>query len=105
MAGERHMTRNHDRIRRWAEERDGKPATVASTRQEEDPGLIRLDFPGYAGDESLEEISWDEWFQKFDERDLVLLYQDTLADGGTSSFNKLIDRQTAEQDRSADWVD
>jgi hypothetical protein len=37
--------------------------------------MIRLDFPGYGGEESLEEISWDEWFDKFDERNLALLVQ------------------------------
>lgn len=105
MSGERFMTRDHETIRRWVEERGGKPSTVASTRTGDDPGLIRLDFPGYSGEGSLEEISWEEWFRKFDENDLVLLYQETLQDGGESNFNKLISRETAEQNDSAEWVD
>ena len=104
MAGERYMTQDHETIRRWAEERDGKPATVASTHSGDDAGLIRLDFPGYSGEGSLEEISWEEWFRKFDESDLVLLYQETLADGGRSNFNKLVSRETAEENDSAQWV-
>jgi hypothetical protein len=32
MAGERFLTRDHDTIRRWAEERGGKPSTVAGER-------------------------------------------------------------------------
>lgn len=104
MAGERYMTTDHDRIRRWVEERGGKPSTVKSTHTDDDPGLIRLDFPGYSGGDSLEEIAWDEWFQKFDDSDLVLLHQETLASGEQSNFNKLISRSTAEENDSAEWV-
>lgn len=35
---------------------------------------------------------WDDWFPKFDESDLVLLHQETLADGTKSNFNKLTSR-------------
>jgi hypothetical protein len=58
--------------------------------------MIRLDFPGYSGGESLEEISWDEFFEKFDEQGLALLVQDSTARGQKSNFNKLIARETAE---------
>ena len=103
MAGERYLTQDHDRIRQWVEERGGRPATVASTADENDPGLIRLDFP-FGGDEAeLEEISWDRWFEKFDDSDLVLLHQETLKDGTKSNFNKLVSRDTAD-DADAEWV-
>lgn len=104
MAGESFMTTDHDRIREWAEERDGKPSTVKSTHTDDDPGLIRLDFPGYSGGDSLEEIPWDEWFEKFDESELVLLFQETLADGEQSNFHKLISRSTADDEEGAEWV-
>jgi len=58
--------------------------------------MIRLDFPGYTGENSLEEIGWDEWFQKFDESKLALLVQDSTARGQQSNFNKLIGRETAQ---------
>jgi len=58
--------------------------------------MIRLDFPGYSGADSLEEIGWDDWFQKFDEQGRALLYQDTTARGQKSNFNKLVARETAE---------
>lgn len=103
MAGKRYMTTDHDRIRSWVEERGGVPATVSSTRSNGDAGIIRIDFPGYSGEGSLERIGWDQWFQKFDESDLVLLYQETLADGGQSNFNKLISRKTADENDSAMW--
>src|SRR5689334_16665830 len=88
---------DHDEIRRWAEERNAKPACVRRTGGGGDVGMIRLDFPGYSGEGSLEEISWDDWFQKFDESNLALLVQEQTARGQQSNFNKLVSRETAEE--------
>jgi hypothetical protein len=77
----------------WAEARGAKPSTVKGTGKGRDAGIIRLDFPGYSGGNSLEEISWEEWFQKFEESKLALLYQEETADGKKSNFNKLIARE------------
>lgn len=85
-------TTDHDQIRRWAEERGGKPAHVKATGGGDDPGILRIDFPGYSGEDSLEEISWDEWFGKFDDQGLALVYQESTADGEQSNFNKLVSR-------------
>ena len=93
------FTTDHEEIKRWAEERGARPACVRGTGSEGDIGMIRLDFPGYSGSDSLEEISWDEWFEKFDENDLALLYQDQTADGKKSNFNKLVSRSTAEESK------
>lgn len=90
------VTFDHDEIRRWAEQRNAAPACVRGTGGKHDIGMIRLDFPGYSGETSLEHISWDEWFKKFDERNLALLYQETTASGEKSNFNKLVSRATAE---------
>ena len=86
---------DHRRIREWAEERGAKPSCVKGTGGKGDTGLIRLDFPGYSGGESLQPISWDEWFKAFDENKLALLVQDETASGETSNFNKLVTRETA----------
>src|SRR3954466_6063174 len=90
-------TTDHEEIRRWAEERGGRPSTVRGTGGNDDIGILRIDFPGYSGGDSLEEISWDEWFQKFDENGLALLYQETTANGQRSNFNKIVSRETAQQ--------
>lgn len=95
MPGDNHVTTNHDEIRRWAEERGGHPAAVKATSSAEDPGIIRIDFPGYSGQESLEEISWDDFFDKFEEKSLAFIYQDTTASGETSRFFKLVGREHA----------
>jgi hypothetical protein len=55
--------------------------------------LIRLDFPGYSGEDSLEPISWDEWFKVFDQNKLALVYEEKTARGQKSNFNKLIGRK------------
>jgi hypothetical protein len=85
-------TTDHDEIRRWAEARGARPACVRGTGGDGDPGMIRLDFPGYSGESSLDEISWDEWFKAFDENRLALVYQDRTAGGERSNFNKLVAR-------------
>ncbi len=91
-----HVLTDHEEIRRWAEERAARPACVRGTGGDGDIGMLRLDFPGYTGETSLEEISWDDWLQKFEERNLALLVQDTLASGERSNFNKIIGRETAQ---------
>jgi hypothetical protein len=97
MAGTTHITTNHDEIRKWAEARGGKPATVKATESGGEPGVLRIDFPGYSGEDTLEEISWDEFFKKFDEKNLAFLYQDTTASGQESRFYKFVSRETAEE--------
>jgi hypothetical protein len=59
--------------------------------------MIRLDFPGFSGRRSLQEISWDDWFKAFDDNKLALIYQDRTAQGQRSNFNKLVGRDTVEQ--------
>jgi hypothetical protein len=90
-----HTTTDHEKIRKWAEERRGKPSCVKGTGGKKDVGLLRIDFPGYSGEGSLQQISWKEFFEKFDEQKLALLYQDQTKSGENSNFNKLISRSTA----------
>jgi hypothetical protein len=84
-------TTDHEEIRRWVEERGGKPAIVRGT-ENGDGGVLRIDFPGGAGTESLEHVSWDEWFRIFDENELAFLYQEQKASGEGSTFFKLVRR-------------
>jgi hypothetical protein len=90
---------DHRRIREWAEARGAKPACVKGTRGSRDTCLIRLDFPGYSGADTLEPISWEEWFKNFDENNLALLVQEETVGGEPSNFNKLVSRETAESKR------
>jgi hypothetical protein len=95
MASVSHTTTEHDEIRRWVEQHDGAPASVRGTERGGEPGVLRIDFPGGAGEQELEHISWDEWFRKFDENDLAFLYQERKASGEDSTFFKLVPREEA----------
>lgn len=55
-------------------------------------GVLRIEFPGHGSDESLEEISWDEFFEKFEENNLAFLYQEETAGGEESRFFKFVSR-------------
>lgn len=91
------VTTDHDVIKKWVESRGGHPAAVKRTHEKGEPGIIRIDFPGYKGAGSLEEISWDDFFKQFEERKLAFLYQEKTATGRVSRFNKIISRETAEE--------
>jgi hypothetical protein len=85
-------TTNHKEIRKWVEERGGQPATVKRTAKGDDAGILRIDFPGYSGEDSLEPISWEAFFDKFEESNLAFVHQDEK-DGKTSRFCKLVSRE------------
>ncbi|HEY6578647.1 MAG TPA: hypothetical protein VIY09_04945 [Rhizomicrobium sp.] len=89
-------TTDHEKIKSWAESRGGHPSTVKRTEKGHEPGLLRLEFD--PPEDALEEISWDAFFEKFDESGLAFLYQEKTASGKTSRFHKFIDRATASND-------
>ncbi len=96
-------TKDHDEIRQWAESRGAVPSEVATTHTDNAPGILRFQFPRTAAksDAALQEISWDEFFEKFDESDLVLVYQDKTAGGQRSNFNKLVKEENVKSSGSA----
>ena len=81
-------TTDHDTIRKWAEKHKGKPAAVERTHSDEDVGIIRIMFPEapHSEHDALTEISWEEFFEEFEKKELALLYE---PDG---MFSKLIGR-------------
>lgn len=87
-------TTDHDRIRKWVESRGGRPSRVAATKDERGEGILRIDFG--EKEESLEEISWDKFFETFEDRHLAFLYQDESGQGGTSRFFKFVHRDDTE---------
>ena len=86
-------TTDHDEIRKWVETRGGHPARVKATGRGKDPGILRIDFPGFSGEDSLEEIEWDEFFEWFDRNNLAML----LSAARGNRFNKLVERTTAKK--------
>jgi hypothetical protein len=93
MTGKAKTTTDPETIRAWVETHGGRPARVRGSGDGDDPGILRIDFPGGAGEDSLEPISWEEWLQKFNENNLAFLYQDEKASGEDSTFFKLVQRE------------
>ncbi len=68
---------------------------VTGTGSKGQAGILRIDFPGYGGRGTLEPISWEEFFAKFEESNLALVYS-AHAHGHRSNFNKLIARESVD---------
>lgn len=78
------VTTDHEEIRNWVEEHEGRPA-VAPDRKNR---AVRIFFPDqYVGD-PVQEISWDEFFDKFEEEDLAFMYKDDE----DSRFFRIVER-------------
>lgn len=77
-------TDNHDEIKKWVEDRGGRPSVVSGTE------LLRIDFG--EEEDNLEEIDWEEFFRIFDDSNLEFIYQEETADGSTSRFSKFVSR-------------
>ncbi len=84
-------TTDHDFIRKWAEERGGRPSKVKGTEGDDGEGILRFDFR--EPDDKLEQISWEEFFETFEDRNLAFLHQDETASGKTSRFFKFVRRE------------
>lgn len=81
-------TTEHSTIRAWVEERGGCPAQVKGTGTARNPGIIRIDYTGFSGKDSLQKISWKKFFEAFESNNLAFLYQDEEG----SRFSKLVSR-------------
>lgn len=92
--GQAKATTDHGFIRQWVEERGGCPARVKATGNG-DPGILRIDYTGFSGKETLEKIDWDEFFDKFEESELAFLYQDEEE----SRFSKLVNRSSVSDEQ------
>lgn len=101
MSSKAKSTTDHERIKQWVEERGGHPAVVKGTADERSVGVLRIDFPGYSGEETLEKITWEEFFRGFEENNLAFLYQEETKDGEDSRFSKLLNRESAKETSSS----
>ncbi|MEV7227718.1 hypothetical protein AB0M79_11955 [Polymorphospora sp. NPDC051019] len=85
-AGRSLVTTDHEVIKRWAQARNAKPATIENTDHDGHLGVLRFDFPGYHRGRPLTEVSWAEWLRTFDERQLNFIYQEQMRSGKQSNF-------------------
>lgn len=85
------ITTDHEKIKEWIEERGGVPAMVETTGGGE-AGELRIDFPEEEGDPRIEEITWEEFFEKFEKENLAFLYQEDKS-REVSKFFKFVSRE------------
>jgi hypothetical protein len=90
-------TIDHQSIQQWVEERGGTPARVKNTDSERGPGVLRIDYPGFTGEDTLEPLEWEIFFEAFETNELAFLYQDEP----DSRFSKFIARDNMREDSAA----
>jgi hypothetical protein len=73
-------TRDHQKIRDWAESRHGRPAVVEGTE-----ALLRIDFEEPEPDAKLKPIDWDGFFRVLDDKQLTFLF-DPAPEGRMHKF-------------------
>jgi hypothetical protein len=94
-------TVEHDEIRQWAEARGGRPSIVRTSGgkgKNKSGGVLRIDFG--PKEEKFDEITWEEFFDVFDQSHVSFLHQDQTKDGKESRFNKFVER-SPEEDKAA----
>jgi hypothetical protein len=69
-------TTDHSEILKWAESQGAQPALVKDSASHYDPGVLRIRIPGSDLGPRVENLSWDVFFQKFDEERLALVYSE-----------------------------
>ena len=57
-------------------------------RKRGDLGVLRIDYPGYSGKDTLERVDWEDWFAAFDRNKLAFLHDNKR----NSRFSKLVNR-------------
>ena len=89
-------TQNHSTIKSWVKERDGEPALVDGVIEKGKAGeMLRIDFHAHTN-ETLNSISWELFFQIFDENNLELLCREITADGELNKFYEFIKKNRNE---------
>lgn len=89
-------TQDRDTIINWAMRRSGHAAVVAGAHPdasddiETDVGALRIGFPGYASEEKLDPISWDDFFEAFNDHAAAFEYEDMLPGGEISYVYRIV---------------
>jgi hypothetical protein len=92
MAQQLKVTTDHKQIKQWVEDHDGRPAMVIGPGTQMGGGAVNIFFPDHGKNDQLEEITWNEFFDRFEENDLEFLYKDEATSDGESRYFKIIER-------------
>lgn len=85
-------TTNEDEIRGWIEERGGIPVLVTGVEEngKESPEMLHIAFGPLVPD--MEEIDWEEFFERIENEQLALEYDDATPRGQIPDF-EFVDRE------------
>lgn len=72
-------TTDHDEIRAWIEKHGGVPVVVRGTTNGDQFGVLSIHFG--SEDPDLEQISWEDFFDRFDGENLIFRYNNFVIPG------------------------
>lgn len=84
-------------IREWIEEHGGVPTVLTETSEDEEDGVESADMLHISfdpNDPEMVEMEWEEFFERFDNDNLALVYDDITPEGTIPDF-ELVDRDIA----------
>lgn len=97
--GDRKTTTDHDMIREWVEQRGSTPAQGTEPAGD-DPGSLTI-LPEGTINDSVREISWDEFFEIFEDEGLAFSHQTDKDDPDEQWFCEFTERGEAGTDTDA----
>ncbi len=70
------ITTDRQTIKEWTKARKGWPALIRKMTAAGVEIALSIVFPGYEADEIVCRLTWDEFFDKFDQLKLVFVYEE-----------------------------
>lgn len=92
------VTTNHEEIKSWITTHDGKPDLIQTPGVGNSEEGLRIDFPGKEDEEYFnentksEDISWNEFFKRFEEWNLAFMYEEKTRGKNLSNAYRFIKR-------------
>jgi hypothetical protein len=90
-----HTTTDHLEIREWVEDHGGEPAIIDKGGMN-GSGILYVDFHSGLRNNALKDVTWDEFFDAFEENHLAFIYRETKSNKD-SSFFKFVARDMEEE--------
>ena len=97
MSGETKVTTNHEEIRRWASDRGGRPVMLQHDLANPRAAELQIDLLFHKYDDRKKEVSWDDFFARFEGDQLALVYQTETEGGKLSRFARIVRREAVPQ--------
>ncbi len=76
MFAEGKLTTNRNVIKKWAQARHGWPALIRRATSAGFEMVLSIVFPDSSSSEIARKLTWDEFFDQFEQQHLVFVYQE-----------------------------